>query len=277
MLAGGHGSISSHSTWARRMRTWSDGHVLSCAQSSRVTSVARSLPLQPALRLFRAAAQRRLAVSTSCRPAATRYLTAPSPSGDLPSNTAAAVTSVTPNALTCSAMSTTATTGLRPRPQGRRGSPQDPSPQAIAKMPTEVVRLHLANHNLVTSGRREQLIQRLKTYLNSCTAAAAGHTSRAIEHKSEGDSAKPYDTASTSHTSSTSGSTRSSPSEDNVTDSTSPRRHSQWRSRLGPPRGNGKRYQPRPAPPRHPRLGQLRERARAKTPSPTPSPQGPLR
>ena len=59
----------------------------------------------------------------------------------------------------------TARVGRSRSSTGRQGP--SVSPESLRGMPTEVLRLHLANHRLVTTGRRDTLIRRLRGHLHT--------------------------------------------------------------------------------------------------------------
>ena len=73
-------------------------------------------------------------------------------------------------------MSTSSTVTRRARSDAR-GTPQPLSPRSLGKLPTEVLRLHLANKCLITTGTRAALVRRLRGYLRSTGADGGPHAS----------------------------------------------------------------------------------------------------
>ena len=81
------------------------------------------------------------------------------------------------------------------RPARSSGIRSIPTSRAISKMPTEVLRLHLSNYNLMTTGRRDQLARRLRNHfrarpVDESPASDAGLGSSESEH-SDGDAGRP--------------------------------------------------------------------------------------
>ena len=67
----------------------------------------------------------------------------------------------------------------------RRGQlPPNPSLRDLKTLPVEVLRLHLAHHNLVTTGRRAQLEERLRAHLTTRSATNRPQVSAVSARKS---------------------------------------------------------------------------------------------
>ena len=78
-----------------------------------------------------------------------------------------------------------------------RARPPSPalSPSGLHELPTEVLRLYLSNKRLVTTGRRDQLVRRLREYLRA-NAGAGSNESEGSASKSEGSASEPEGSAS---------------------------------------------------------------------------------